>query len=39
MLRDALLKAGCTDQRVLDHREQAEHWRGCWLLDSVRSVD
>jgi hypothetical protein len=36
VLRDALLDAGCSDRRILDHCEQEEHWRGCWLLDLLR---
>ena len=33
-LADALERAGCTDQEVLDHcRRPAEHVRGCWVVD------
>jgi hypothetical protein len=36
ILADALEEAGCTDQAVLDHcRRQAEHFRGCWLIDQL----
>jgi hypothetical protein len=33
-LADALLDAGCTDERLLAHcRQPAGHVRGCWALD------
>jgi hypothetical protein len=33
-LADALVVAGCDDTEILDHsRGQAEHVRGCWVLD------
>jgi hypothetical protein len=39
-LADALEEAGCTDRTILDHcRDGGEHWRGCWVVDLVRSVD
>jgi hypothetical protein len=36
ILADALEEAGCTDQEILHHcRNQAEHVRGCWVVDLV----
>jgi len=36
ILADALEEAGCTDTDILDHcRTQADHARGCWLLDAL----
>jgi hypothetical protein len=40
LLADALLDAGCDDEDLLAHcRARAEHVRGCWALDLIRSVD
>ena len=34
ILGDALEEAGCTDAEMLNHcRQQAEHVRGCWVVD------
>jgi hypothetical protein len=34
VLADALEKAGCQDQDILDHcRSGGEHVRGCWVID------
>jgi hypothetical protein len=36
LLADALETAGCTDLDILAHcREPGEHWRGCWVVDSL----
>jgi hypothetical protein len=35
VLADALLDAGCDDERVLGHCRERLHARGCWLLDGV----
>lgn len=36
LLADALERAGCTDPAVLAHgRDEAEHVRGCWLIDTI----
>jgi hypothetical protein len=36
VLADALMDAGCTDERVLAHlRDPGPHARGCWVLDAV----
>ena len=36
ILADALEEAGCTDPAILDHcRNQAEHARGCWVVDLI----
>jgi len=35
VLADALLDAGCDDERVLSHCRQRLHARGCWLLDGL----
>jgi hypothetical protein len=38
VLADALEEAGCDEQALLDHaRLPAEHFKGCWLLDALRS--
>ena len=35
-LGDALERAGCRDQAILDHcRKPGEHVRGCWVVDLV----
>jgi hypothetical protein len=34
-LADALLDAGCDDAIVLAHCAEADHRRGCWLLDGL----
>lgn len=35
-LADALERAGCSDNSILDHcREPGEHVRGCWVMDLV----
>ena len=33
VLRDALLDAGCDEDRVLSHCLESGHVRGCWLID------
>jgi hypothetical protein len=34
ILADALLDAGCADERLLDHcRGEGPHLRGCWVVD------
>jgi hypothetical protein len=38
VLADALLDAGCGDERVLSHCRERLHTRGCWLLDGVLGV-
>jgi hypothetical protein len=36
VLADALQDAGCDNEDILAHcRQPGEHWRGCWLLDSI----
>jgi hypothetical protein len=36
VLGDALEDAGCSDEAVLSHcRTQADHVRGCWVLDMI----
>jgi len=36
LLADALMDAGCDDDRVLDHcRSRGPHARGCWAVDLV----
>lgn len=36
VLADALEKAGCTNQEILDHcRSGGEHVRGCWVIDAL----
>lgn len=36
ILADALMDAGCEDERILSHcQATSEHVRGCWLLDLV----
>jgi hypothetical protein len=36
ILADALEDAGCTDRAILDHcRQESEHVRGCWVVDSI----
>ncbi len=36
VLADALEDAGCDNLEILDHcRQQGEHVRGCWVLDSI----
>lgn len=37
ILADALEDAGCMNQDVLQHcREPRQHWRGCFVLDSLK---
>jgi hypothetical protein len=36
ILADALEEAGCTDEQILTHlRSGGEHYRGCWVIDSL----
>src|SRR5258705_183526 len=36
LLADALMDAGCDDDRLLDHcRSRGPHVRGCWAVDLV----
>lgn len=38
ILADALMDAGCEDERIIGHcRADTAHVRGCWLLDLVLS--
>jgi hypothetical protein len=40
VMADALEDAGCADRTILDHlRSLGPHCRGCFVVDSVRSVD
>lgn len=34
-LREMLSRADCEDQEMLDHCNQSEHVRGCWVLDEL----
>lgn len=39
-LADALVKAGCTDDRILAHcRRKEPHVRGCWVVDGLLRPD
>jgi hypothetical protein len=39
-LADALLDAGCADERMLEHcRTPGGHVRGCWVVDLILSTD
>ena len=39
-LADLLLQAGCEDPQVLEHcRSKKPHFRGCWLIDTILSLD
>lgn len=33
-----LEQAGCTDEDLLEHCRQPQHFRGCWLVDALRGV-
>ena len=36
ILSDALMDAGCDDERIIGHcRGKCQHVRGCWLLDRI----
>jgi hypothetical protein len=36
ILADALMDAGCEDERVIGHcRGESNHYRGCWVLDLI----
>jgi hypothetical protein len=36
VLADALLDAGCSDARLLEHlHAPGPHWRGCWSVDML----
>jgi hypothetical protein len=35
ILADALEEAGCADEILLRHCRQADHVRGCWVLDQI----
>lgn len=36
ILADALEDAGCTNAEILNHcRQPGDHWRGCWVLDTI----
>ena len=36
ILGDVLEEAGCDNEDLLSHcRSQAEHVRGCWLVDAI----
>jgi hypothetical protein len=40
ILADALMDAGCTSERLLEHcRSQGPHVRGCWAVDVVLGKD
>jgi hypothetical protein len=40
LLADALMDAGCADERVIAHcREPGAHYRGCWVLDAVLALE
>ena len=40
ILADALMDAGCEDQRLIGHcRGNVTHVRGCWLLDLVQKKE
>jgi hypothetical protein len=40
LLADALMDAGCADDRVLAHcREPGAHYRGCWVVDAVLGLE
>ena len=39
LLADALMDAGCSDDRVIAHcREPGAHYRGCWVVDAVLGI-
>jgi hypothetical protein len=38
-LADALLDAGCADERMLEHCRTGGHVRGCWLVDALLGLD
>lgn len=33
-----LEQVGCTDTELLEHCRQPEHFRGCWLVDTLRGI-
>ena len=36
ILSDALMDAGCDDERIIGHcRDKCQHVRGCWLIDLI----
>jgi hypothetical protein len=35
VLADALEDAGCSDEPILTHARQPNHYRGCWLIDAI----
>jgi hypothetical protein len=40
LLADALMDAGCADERVIAHcREPGAHYRGCWVVDAVLDLE
>jgi hypothetical protein len=40
LLADALMDAGCADERVIAHcREPGAHYRGCWAVDAVLDLN
>jgi hypothetical protein len=40
LLVDALMDAGCSDERVVAHcREPGAHYRGCWVVDGVLGLE
>jgi hypothetical protein len=40
LLADALVEAGCTDERILRHlRERMVHTRGCWVLRGLLGLE
>ena len=40
LLADALMDAGCADDRVIAHcREPGAHYRGCWVVDAALGLD
>jgi hypothetical protein len=38
-LRTALADAGCTSRETLEHCDQDQHVKGCWLVDLILGLD